>query len=1029
MKDANNLVPYFRIISLGFRCLLNTSEMFRACNDRVSLGYEKIDDLVPYSTELLFGADCSTKMLLCLPKRYARLCYKRKILRERLYSSSINLLSRSHSALNKGNCGVRQFDQEIETLITLLDLLYLDTKDESNYYEIKGTESVNILHDILPAQALMKCLGKRIFLSCNVSDARKSLSVLSTSGVELRGNKDDTKALKVCDILPEVPALSKRLQKFYGIDPMHLFVRSASLKKEFKEVNIDRSIYEPTTGVHHFLRSLVLLNLDAFFSWQYGSIQRCSKASIKAQFCRRELAALFNLTRRQDLKQALHYSCRRIDADSALMSAWIFCPLAATNFAFQVQSKGAFELKETYDPRADALLQVVYSICSYLTADELKLLVNKTVLSFYDLIAFNPVPVRYDFRISGCALGVVSCVDFAGKGIKNNLQLWRCSGDKTVRTFFNRLEDNSNSWRVDAVGVPVSSQLSGITKTHRSAFCPVYILCHMAPPPPAIAIFLLQRLIIDLSGKSISASMDTFTENQDHVIWLQSMHEHTFVVQYALRSLFLSSPEVLMFYLPQLVQLLRRDALCSIRCFIEEVARKSNLLCHQLIWLLETESVLESTIHSGGHSSHEDVAVAGKHRAGLATYGFCNTLSGVDPLPALAKFVLSKILSSLSPKSLTYANLECEYFNKVTNISAKLALVKDKSLHNQMINDVLCEMDMYDNLYMPTNPRRRVVGVDVSSGTPMQSAAKCPFLLVFRTKVWDGPDSVCLDLPSCNLLSPLCSETEQKVHIIDELERMPVLRHKSQEIAPQSSNVRRSSIDCADSIDFQIEDVIISESDPPQGSNQRRLHFPKESETTLNFGKADEKSQEEDSTAQFNSLTSDGVTGENTAFNRQIIDVNDAFGRYGPARISNDTVYKDLQKSMKTLLCGRESNRRPSAMKGRDPFVTGIPSKGKIVSPKVSAITKPVLLQNHFKKDNESAQNDSESTACIFKVYDDCRQDAMTIQIVRILRDAFSFDTGLPLYLYPYTVVPNRTGPRKAMGGIIEVFTVEALFL
>ena len=58
--------------------------------------------------------------------------------------------------------------------------------------------------------------------------------------------------------------------------------------------------------------------------------------------------------------------------------------------------------------------------------------------------------------------------------------------------------------------------------------------------------------------------------------------------------------------------------------------------------------------------------------------------------------------------------------------------------------------------------------------------------------------------------------------------------------------------------------------------------------------------------------------------------------------------------------------------------------------------------------------------ACIFKVYDDCRQDVLCIQVIQLFSDCFK-SAGLPLYLKPYRVIANRTGDDMAMGGIIEV--------
>lgn len=58
--------------------------------------------------------------------------------------------------------------------------------------------------------------------------------------------------------------------------------------------------------------------------------------------------------------------------------------------------------------------------------------------------------------------------------------------------------------------------------------------------------------------------------------------------------------------------------------------------------------------------------------------------------------------------------------------------------------------------------------------------------------------------------------------------------------------------------------------------------------------------------------------------------------------------------------------------------------------------------------------------ACIFKVYDDCRQDILTLQVVRLLKQYYEA-IRLPVFLAPYSIISNRTGEAGAIGGILQV--------
>jgi phosphatidylinositol 4-kinase len=79
-----------------------------------------------------------------------------------------------------------------------------------------------------------------------------------------------------------------------------------------------------------------------------------------------------------------------------------------------------------------------------------------------------------------------------------------------------------------------------------------------------------------------------------------------------------------------------------------------------------------------------------------------------------------------------------------------------------------------------------------------------------------------------------------------------------------------------------------------------------------------------------------------------------------------------------------------------------------------SAAKCPILVAFRCEQSDELGSHEKVQ-ACIFKVGDDCRQDVLALQVMRLMKNAFDA-AHLPLYLAPYGVVP--TGHEQ---GIIEV--------
>ncbi|KAG1666312.1 hypothetical protein FOA52_004794 [Chlamydomonas sp. UWO 241] len=188
----------------------------------------------------------------------------------------------------------------------------------------------------------------------------------------------------------------------------------------------------------------------------------------------------------------------------------------------------------------------------------------------------------------------------------------------------------------------------------------------------------------------------------------------TEVKEYALRCIDNTEPERLVFFLPQLVQILRNDPGGKIADLLLAMAGRSDLFAHQLIWALKTEEkppeeAFNPAVKRSGWQPPLDVG-----------------------LWAISAQLRAKVVASLSPVSREYWDAEDGYFARVTSISGVLYKYEKEERKVQCASELEnFNVDRHD-LYIPTNPDCRVVSHIPKSGTPMQSAAKVPILVAFN---------------------------------------------------------------------------------------------------------------------------------------------------------------------------------------------------------------------------------------------------------------------------------------------------------
>ena len=317
-----------------------------------------------------------------------------------------------------------------------------------------------------------------------------------------------------------------------------------------------------------------------------------------------------------------------------------------------------------------------------------------------------------------------------------------------------------------------------------------------------------------------------------------------------------------------------------------------------------------------------------------------------DTLPDVCNRIISRIKGKLRKHERSFFETESTFFEDVTRISSILKPEMSKDEKRKIIKEELIELnkDVPEDVYLPTNPSYIVQSIVTSSGAPMQSAAKCPILVMFVVK--EEKD-----------IKQVLSDENKIPELVDH--HMAVPESHVNRASARSSLENRFSLDSNIEARWSVNDAINADHHIFQ-SHKSQMEMVKE------------KSLQQSKTLK------------------------------GPTHY--ETPYKMIKRVQQNGVANKMENEKDETSIGPESRFTGIIGK---------------IRNQEQSKVKEDDSNKGIKVACIFKVFDDVRQDILALKIIKLFKDIFNV-FQLDLHVFPYNVICNRTGEEKAIGGIIE---------